>query len=71
MASIHAVNTHSYKKPLILCVFICPYTEMGVGYADQMQQFSLADNVQADYVRKQMDVAVAETNVGNYVQHFR
>ena len=43
---------------------------MVVGYADLMQQFSLADSVQAEYVRKQTDAAVAEINAGNFVQAF-
>jgi len=43
---------------------------MVVGYADLMQQFSLVDSVQADYVRKQTDAAVAEINAGNYIQAF-
>jgi len=43
---------------------------MVVGYADLMQQFSLVDSVQAEYVRKQTDAAVAEINAGNYIQAF-
>ena len=43
---------------------------MVVGYADLMQQFSLADSVQAEYVRKQTDAAVAEINAENFVQAF-
>jgi len=43
---------------------------MMVGYADLMQQFSLVDNVQAKYVRKQTDAVVAEINAGNYIQAY-
>ncbi|XP_065897205.1 probable serine carboxypeptidase CPVL isoform X2 [Dysidea avara] len=49
---------------------LCDPINMVVGYADLMQQFSLADSVQAEYVRKQTDAAVAEINAGNFVQAF-
>ncbi|XP_065897203.1 probable serine carboxypeptidase CPVL [Dysidea avara] len=49
----------------------CDPINMVVGYADLMQQFSLIDSVQAEYVRKQMEAVAAETNAGNYVQAFQ
>ena len=44
---------------------------MAGGYADLMQQFGLADSMQAAYVKKQTDAAVAEINAGNYVNAFQ
>ena len=44
---------------------------MVVGYADLMQQFSLVDSAQAEYVRKQTDAAASEINAGNYVAAFK
>ena len=41
------------------------------GYADLMQQFGLADSMQAAYVKKQSDAAVAEIKAGNYVNAFQ
>ena len=43
---------------------------MAGGYADLMQQFGLADSMQAMYVKKQTDAAEAEINAGNYVRAF-
>ena len=40
------------------------------GYADLMQQFGLADSMQAMYVTKQTDAAIAEINAGNFPQAF-
>jgi len=45
--------------------------QMVVGYADLMQQFSLVDSAQAEYVRKQMNATVAEINHGNYIAAFQ
>jgi len=44
---------------------------MAGGYADLMQQFGLADSLQAMYVKKQTDAAEAEINAGNYVMAFQ
>ena len=40
------------------------------GYADLMQQFGLADSMQAMYVTKQTDAAVAEISAGNFAPAF-
>lgn len=50
---------------------LCDPVNMVGGYADLMQQFGLADSMQAAYVKKQSDAAIAEIKAGNYVNAFQ
>ena len=70
------IITHNYKlhKASVYAIsylFCLMLVQMVVGYADLMQQFSLVDSAQAEYVRKQTDAAAAEINAGNYVAAFK
>ena len=47
------------------------HDQMVGGYADLMQQFGLADNMQAVYVKEQTDAAEAEIKAGNYATAFQ